>query len=118
MNFAPKRAKTRPPRVQTKLKPGPKWDQKGHNMNQKGAKMSTKDTKGAPNVTPKSDKNTTKNPDLEKGRSWGGARIKFWDIFQIFLFKKCVQKSMRKTMPKNMSTNSKIKQKTRHDPTP
>ena len=32
--------------------------------------------------------------------------------------KKGVQKSMRKTMPKNTSTNMKIKQKTRHDPTP
>ena len=48
----------------------------------------------------------------------GGRPTKFWGQFWRIFGHKSVQKSMRKTMPKNTSKNLKIKQKTRHDPTP
>ena len=63
-------------------------------------------------------KNTTKKHNLEKGRKRGGARTSFGVIFDLFLFKKCVQKSKRKTMLKKASKITKFKQKTRYDSIP
>ena len=63
-------------------------------------------------------KNTTKNRNLEKGRTRGVPCTKFWGHFWHIFGQKCVQKSMRTNMLKNTSKNLKIKPKTRHDPTP
>ena len=63
-------------------------------------------------------KNTTKKHNLEKGRKRGGALLSFGNIFDLFLLKKCVQKSKRKTMLKKASKITKFKQKTRYDSIP
>ena len=95
----------------------PEGHLKGPNMSQKGAKMSTKGPKGPPKVSPKSTKILQKNT-TSKNVDFRGAQVtSFGVIFDLFLLKKCVQKSMRKTMPKKASKITKFKQKTRHDPT-
>ena len=87
-------------------------------MSQKGAKMSTKGPKGRSKVTPKATKIRQKIP-TSKNVDFRGVQVtSFGVIFDLFLLKKCVQKSKRKTMEKNTSKNLKIKAKTRHDPTP
>ena len=97
---------------------GPQYEpegyQKGPNVIQKGAKMTPMVPKGRPKIN----KNTTKNRYLEKGRKRGCAPTSFCFIFDLFLIKKCVQKSMRKTMPKKASKIMKMKQKTRYDSIP
>ena len=96
----------------------PEGHLKGPNMSQKGAKMSTKGAKGAPKVSPKSTKILQKNTTSKKVENRGAPVLSFGDIFDLFLLKKCVQKSMRKTRPKNTSKNLKNKQETRYKSTP
>ena len=80
--------------------------------------MTPKGAKGTPKVSPKSTKIPQKIATSKKVEKGGGRGTKFWGQFGPIFGQKCVQKSMRKTMPKNTSKNLKIKQKTRHDPTP
>ena len=75
---------------------GTQFEPKGHQNEPKGCQRGAKSE-------PEINKNTTKNRNLEKGRKRGGAPTSFGLIFDLFLVKKWVQKSMRKTMPKNMS---------------
>ena len=117
VEFHPKRAKTNTRGCKiTQMWPymapkGTQFKPKGHQNEPKGCQ---RDAKSEPEIN----KNTTKNRNLEKGRKRGGAGTSFGAIFELFLLKKCVQKSKRKTMEKNTSKNLTIKQKTRHDPTP
>ena len=80
--------------------------------------MTPKGAKEAPKVNPKSTKIPQKiatSKKVEKGRS---SATSFGVIFDLFLLKKCVQKSMRKTMLKKASKITKFKQKTRYDSIP
>ena len=90
---------------------GTQFEPKGYKHDPKGCQ---KDAKSEPEIN----KNTTKKHNLERSRKRGGAGTSFGVIFDLFLLKKCVQKSKRKTMEKNTSKNLTFKQKTRHDPTP
>ena len=96
----------------------PEGHLKGPNMSQKGAKMSTKGPKGPPKVSPKSTKIPQKNTTSKKVEKGGAPVTSFGVIFDLFLLKKCVQKSMRKTMLKKASKITKFKQKTRYDSIP
>ena len=87
-------------------------------MSQKGAKMSTKGPKGRSKVSPKSTKILQKNTTSKKVEKGGAPVLSFGDIFDLFLLKKCVQKSKRKTMLKKASKITKFKQKTRYDSIP
>ena len=90
---------------------GTQFEPKGHQNELKGCQRGVKSEA-------KINKNTTKNYDLEKGRKKDVKCNIFLAHFRLIFHQECVQKSMRKTMPKNTSKNMKIKQKTRHDPTP
>ena len=90
---------------------GTQFEPKGYKHDPKGCQ---KDAKSEPEIN----KNTTKNHNLEKGRKRGGAGTSFGVIFDLFLLKKCVQKSKRKTMLKKASKITKFKQKTRYDSIP
>ena len=79
--------------------------------------MTPKGAKRTPKVSPKSTKIPQKNTTSKEVEKREGAGTSFGVIFELFLFKKSVQKSKRKTMEKNTSKNLKIKAKTRHDPT-
>ena len=87
-------------------------------MNQKATKMSPKSAKGAPKVSPKSTKIPQKIATSKKVEQGGSHATSFGVIFDLFLLKKCVQKSMRKTMLKKASKITKFKQKTRYDSIP
>ena len=96
----------------------PEGHLKGPNMSQKGAKMSTKGPKGRSKVTPNSTKIRQKIP-TSKNVDFRGAPVTSFGVnFDLFLLKKCVQKSMRKTMLKKASKITKFKQKTRYDSIP
>ena len=87
-------------------------------MSQKATNLTPKGAKGAPKVSSKSTKipqkiQTSKNVDFR-----GVQVTSFGVIFDLFLLKKCVQKSMRKTMLKKASKITKFKQKTRYDSIP
>ena len=117
VEFHPKRAKTNTRGCKiTQMWPymapkGAQFKPKGHQNEPKGCQRGAKSE-------PEINKNTTKNRNLEKDRKRGGAPLSFGINFDLFLVKKASKKSMRKTMPKNTSKHLKIKQKTRHDPTP
>ena len=133
--ISPKTSQNETPRVQnnqnmtlhgTKRGPDwakrtPKWTQrvpKGTQFEPKGYENEPRGCQRGAKSGPESDKKTSKIDYLEKGRFWEGARTKFWAHFLPIFDKKCVQKSMRKTMPEKTAQNIKMKQKTRHDPTP
>ena len=97
---------------------GTKMSPKGPNLSHGGTKMSPKGAKRIPKVSPKSTKIPSKNITSKKVDSGGSNALSFGLIFDIFLVKKCVQKSMRKTMPKKASKITKIKQKTGYDSIP
>ena len=80
--------------------------------------MSPTGAKGAPKVSPKSTKIPQKNTTSKKVEKGGGALTSFGVNFDLFLLKKCFQKSMRKTMLKKASKITKFKQKTRYDSIP
>ena len=80
--------------------------------------MSPKGAKGAPKVSPKSTKIPQKSATSKKVEKGGGAGLSFGVNLELFLLKKCVQKSMRKTMLKKASKITKFKQKTRYDSIP
>ena len=117
VEFHPKRAKTNTRGCKiTQMWPymapkGTQFEPKGYKHDPKGCQ---KDAKSEPEIN----KNTTKKHNLEKGRKRGGATTSFGVIFDLFLLKKCVQKSMRKTMLKKASKITKFKQKTRYDSIP
>ena len=117
VEFHPKRANTNPRGCKiTKIWPymapkGAQLEPKGHQNEPKGCQRRSKSE-------PEINKNTTKKHNLEKGRKRGGAGTSFGVIFDLFLLKKCVQKSMRKTMLKKASKITKFKQKTRYDSIP
>ena len=90
---------------------GTQFKPKGHQNDPKGCQ---RDAKSEPEIN----KNTTKKHNLEKGRKKEVRTTKFWGQFWHIFGQKCVQKLMRKTMQNNTSKSVKIKQKTRHDPTP
>ena len=117
VEFHPKRAKTNTRGCKiTQMWPymapkGTQFEPKGYKHDPKGCQ---RDAKSEPEIN----KNTTKKHNLEKGRKRGGALLSFGNIFDLFLLKKCVQKSMRKTMLKKASKITKFKQKTRYDSIP
>ena len=80
--------------------------------------MSPKGAKGAPKVSPKATKIPQKNTTSKKVEKGGARCTSFGVIFDLFLLKKCVQKSKRKTMLKKASKITKFKQKTRYDSIP
>ena len=80
--------------------------------------MSTKGAKGRSKVTPKATKIRPKIATSKKIEKGSPNALSVEVIFDLFLIKKCVQKSMRKTMPKKASKITKIKQKTRYDSIP
>ena len=67
---------------------------------------------------PKATKIPQKIATSKKVEKRGCAPLSFEVIFDLFLIKKRVHKSMRKTMPKKASKITKIKQKTRYDSIP
>ena len=117
MNFAQNEPKGDPRRCKvTQMWPymapkGTQFEPKGYKHDPKGCQ---KDAKSEPEIN----KNTTKKHNLERSRKRGGAGTSFGVIFDLFLLKKCVQKSMRKTMLKKASKITKFKQKTRYDSIP
>ena len=80
--------------------------------------MTPKGAKGTPKVSPKSTKIPQKIATSKKVEQGGSHALSFGVIFDLFLLKKCVQKSMRKTMLKKASKITKFKQKTRYDSIP
>ena len=99
MNFAQNEPK-RDPRGCKITKIWPYMGPKGSQYEPEGCQNEHKGCQGAVKSNPKSDQNTSKNRNLEKGRKRGCAGLSFRLIFDLFLVKKCVQKSMRKTVPK------------------
>ena len=115
--FPPKRAKTEPRGCKiTQTWPymapkGTQFEPKGHQNDPKGCQRGAKSE-------PEINKNTTKDRYVKKGRKKGCAATSFWLIFDLFLVKKRVKKSMRKTMPKKASKITKFKQKARYGSIP
>ena len=87
-------------------------------MSQKGAKRTPKGPKGRSKVTPKATKIPQKIATSKKVEKGGAPVTSFGVIFDLFLLKKCIQKSKRKTMLKKASKITKFKQKTRYDSIP
>ena len=100
----------------------PKRDPRGCKNNQnlalqgsqyepEGCQNEHKGCPGAVKSDPKSNKNTTKNHNLEKGRKRGGALLSFGDIFDVFLNKNVSknrsEKLCRKTRQKNVKLSKK-----------
>ena len=87
-------------------------------MSQKDAKMTPKGAKGRSKVTPKATKIPQKNTTSKEIEKGGAPVTSFGVNFDLFLLKKCVQKSKRKKMLKKASKITKFKQKTRYDSIP
>ena len=117
MNFAQNEPK-RDPRECKITKLWPYMVPKGSQYEPEGCQNEHKGSQRAAKSEPEINKSTTKKHNLEKGRKRGVRCTSFGVIFDLFLLKKCVQKSMRKTMLKKASKITKFKQKTRYDSIP
>ena len=84
---------------------------KGSQYEPEGCQNEPKGCQRAVKSDPKSDQNTTKNRNLEKGRKRGGALLSFGDIFDVFLNKNVSknrsEKLCRKTRQKNVKLSKK-----------
>ena len=89
----------------------PEGHQKGPNMGQEDAKMTPKGAKGAAKSDPKINKNTSKNPDLEKGRKRGCATLSFEVIFDLFLVKNASKNRCEKRCQKRLQKSRKLSKK-------
>ena len=90
---------------------GTQFKPKGHQNEPKGCQRGAKSE-------PEINKNTTKKRNLEKGRKRGGALLSFGDIFDVFSNKNVSKNRSEKLCRTTRQKKRKIKQKTRHDPTP